>query len=177
MMVEAGGTEKSWSYYEDGAPKVTEDVLAQGLESAKTWIRESIELQRELVRLAGAKPTISYELFTDYADEVFERVTAVGADAIGKANSFTEKAERNAALDEATTQIIEQLARSSPSVSARSRRRRGRSPRRSCASASWKKECASTAGAPPRSAPCQPPWACCPGCTARDCSNGVTRRS
>ena len=30
MMVEAGGTEKSWSYYEDGAPKVTEEVLAVG---------------------------------------------------------------------------------------------------------------------------------------------------
>jgi polyribonucleotide nucleotidyltransferase len=49
MMVEAGGTERSWSYYEDGAPKVTEEVLAEGLESAKTWIRESINLQRELV--------------------------------------------------------------------------------------------------------------------------------
>ena len=28
MMVEAGGTEKSWSYYDEGAPKVTEEVLA-----------------------------------------------------------------------------------------------------------------------------------------------------
>ena len=46
MMVEAGGTEKSWEYYEDGAPKVTEEVLAEGLEAAKTWIRESINLQR-----------------------------------------------------------------------------------------------------------------------------------
>src|SRR5256714_5457896 len=27
MMVEAGGTEKAWSYYEAGAPKVTEDVI------------------------------------------------------------------------------------------------------------------------------------------------------
>jgi polyribonucleotide nucleotidyltransferase len=32
MMVEAGGTERSFSYYEDGAPKVTEEVLAEGLE-------------------------------------------------------------------------------------------------------------------------------------------------
>ena len=30
MMVEAGGTEDSWKYYEDGAPKVTEEVLADG---------------------------------------------------------------------------------------------------------------------------------------------------
>src|SRR5271169_4271114 len=49
MMVEAGGTEHSWDYYEGGAPKVTEEVLAEGLEAAKTWIRESINLQRRLV--------------------------------------------------------------------------------------------------------------------------------
>src|SRR5947207_9413352 len=42
MMVEAGGTEAAWDYYEAGAPKVTEEVIAQGLEEAKTWIRESI---------------------------------------------------------------------------------------------------------------------------------------
>ena len=28
MMVEAGGTEKSFEYYDDGAPKVSEDVIA-----------------------------------------------------------------------------------------------------------------------------------------------------
>ena len=30
MMVEAGGTEEAWNYYEDGAPKVTEEVIAAG---------------------------------------------------------------------------------------------------------------------------------------------------
>ena len=49
MMVEAGGSERSFQYYEEGAPQVTEEVLASGLEAAKTWIRESIVLQRELV--------------------------------------------------------------------------------------------------------------------------------
>ncbi len=49
MMVEAGGTERAWDIYEAGAPKVTEEVIAGGLEAAKTWIRESIELQHELV--------------------------------------------------------------------------------------------------------------------------------
>src|SRR5437867_9049896 len=34
MMVEAGGTEQAWAYYEAGAPKVTEEVIAQGLEEA-----------------------------------------------------------------------------------------------------------------------------------------------
>src|SRR5437870_953675 len=48
MMVEASGTEKAWQYYEAGAPKVTEEVIAGGLEEAKTWIRESIDMQRQL---------------------------------------------------------------------------------------------------------------------------------
>ena len=62
MMVEAGGTEKAWEFYEDGAPKVTEEVLAQGLEEAKVWIKESIDLQRQLVEKAGARPPLVYEL-------------------------------------------------------------------------------------------------------------------
>ena len=49
MMVEAGGTAKSFEYYADGAPKVDEKVLAGGLEACKVWIKESIALQRQLV--------------------------------------------------------------------------------------------------------------------------------
>ena len=50
MMVEAGGTEATWRLYEEGAPKVTEEVIADGLEDAKQWIKASIELQKELAR-------------------------------------------------------------------------------------------------------------------------------
>jgi polyribonucleotide nucleotidyltransferase len=110
MMVEAGGTERAWQYYEAGAPKVTEEVIAGGLEAAKTWIRESVELQRELVRIAGTKPTIPYELHTDYADDVYETVSALGAERIEKANAVSGKAERNAALDEVLDGILGELA-------------------------------------------------------------------
>ena len=50
LMVEAGGTEASWPAFEDGAPKVDEDVLAGGLEASKTWIQESIALQQRAHR-------------------------------------------------------------------------------------------------------------------------------
>jgi polyribonucleotide nucleotidyltransferase len=110
MMVEAGGTEDSWKYYEAGAPKVTEEVLADGLEAAKTWIRESIELQRALVSQAGKKPAIAYELFKDYGEDVFSRVAEVGTEALAKANTITNKSERSAAVDEATTQVVTHLA-------------------------------------------------------------------
>src|SRR5947209_10005022 len=48
MMVEAGGTEAAWELYEEGAPKVTEEVIAEGLEVSKEWIAASIKLQRQL---------------------------------------------------------------------------------------------------------------------------------
>jgi polyribonucleotide nucleotidyltransferase len=110
MMVEAGGTEHAVDFYEAGAPKVTEEVIAGGLEAAKTWIRESIELQRRLVAEAGAKPTISYTLFTDYTDQVKTAVLAAGEAALVKANAVTGKSDRAAAIDAATEEIVAELA-------------------------------------------------------------------
>src|SRR5437764_8012836 len=73
LMVEAGGTEDAWRYYEDGAPKVTEEVIAAGLEAAKGPIMESIELQRQLVAEFGSKPTMAFETQVDYEDDVWQR--------------------------------------------------------------------------------------------------------
>ncbi|HET9731635.1 MAG TPA: polyribonucleotide nucleotidyltransferase [Acidimicrobiales bacterium] len=106
MMVEAGGTEKAWQYYSDGAPKVSEDVIAEGLEAAKTWIRESVELQNQLVEKTGTRPPLEYTPQLDYADDVYARVEAVGAESLAAANAVTGKAERNAALDEAGAGIL-----------------------------------------------------------------------
>ncbi|MDP9074902.1 MAG: polyribonucleotide nucleotidyltransferase, partial [Actinomycetota bacterium] len=110
MMVEASGTEKAWQYYVDGAPKVTEEVIADGLEAAKTWIRESIDLQRQLVTQAGIHSPIPYVPQVDYGDDIWQRVVEVGGSRVAKITTITAKAERNAATDEATTAIISELA-------------------------------------------------------------------
>src|SRR5947208_4910473 len=109
MMVEAGGTEDAWRYYEDGAPKVTEEVIAAGLEAAKGPIMESIELQRQLVAEFGSKPTMAFETQVDYEDDVWQRVVAVGTEPVTAASSIVAKAERNAATDEAAATIIATL--------------------------------------------------------------------
>ena len=113
MMVEAGGTEGSFEMYSDGAPKVDEDVLADGLEKAKLWIRESINLQREMVKMyvaeRGPIETIPYTVFRDYEDDVMARVEAVGASKIGEANKLTSKAPRAEALNSATAEIVAEL--------------------------------------------------------------------
>jgi polyribonucleotide nucleotidyltransferase len=111
MMVEAGGTQDAWSFYEAGAPKVTEEVIAQGLEASKTWIRASIGLQRELVESAGGpKAATPFDPQLDYGDDVFERVSSVGSDRIAKVTTLVQKAERIEATDEATDAIMNELA-------------------------------------------------------------------
>jgi polyribonucleotide nucleotidyltransferase len=118
MMVEAGGTEGSFERYADGAPKVTEEVLANGLEAAKLWIRESVNLQRELVReyvaAKGPIETIPYQTFADYEDDVYARVEAVGLESLRAANTITQKQARNAAIDEATASVMDQLSEEFP---------------------------------------------------------------
>src|SRR4051794_18509649 len=109
MMVEAGGTENAWQYFEGGAPKVTEEVIAAGLEEAKTWIQESIDLQLELVEKAGVGDPIPYDAMKDYGDDVFARVEAVGTDSLNAASQIALKSERNEATDKATAEIIATL--------------------------------------------------------------------
>src|SRR4051794_28648410 len=75
MMVEAGGPGKSWEYYEEGAPKVTEEVIAEGLEASKQWINASIELQKQLreefIKARGPIETIEYSPAIDYLPELY----------------------------------------------------------------------------------------------------------
>jgi len=114
MMVEAGGTERSWQYYESGAPKVTEEVLAEGLEIAKTWIRESVNLQRELVAAVVARrgpiQPIEFTTFSDYGDDVWARVEAIGSERVAEANAIADKTERNRTTAAVTTAIMAELA-------------------------------------------------------------------
>ena len=58
--------------------------------------------------------TIPFSTFSDYEDDVWQRVEAVGTDAIAKANLVTTKADRNAALDAAGDEIKAALAEEFP---------------------------------------------------------------
>ncbi len=114
MMVEAGGTEAAWELYQSGTPHVTEQVIADGLEQSKTWIRESIDLQNELVAKAGVHAPIPFEPQSDYSPEIYARVEALGLEALSAANTIADKAERNAANDAASADIRAKLAEEFP---------------------------------------------------------------
>jgi len=75
-MVEAGGTEASWPAFQDGAPKVDEDVLAGGLEAAKQYILQSINAQRQLMAAVGVKPPMAYSVSVDYTPEILAAMQA-----------------------------------------------------------------------------------------------------
>ena len=131
MMVEAGGTAKSFEYYDAGAPKVDEDVLAGGLEACKVWIKESIALQRQLVAAVIATDgPITPMTYTAAARlrrrRVRRRRRRSPPTALAKAVTIAAKAERNAATDAAAAEAIAELcgpkAPRSPAVSGRSRK-------------------------------------------------------
>ena len=113
MMVEAGGTEQSFYFYEDGAPKVDEVALAEGLDASKQWIKESIALQRQLVAsviaTSGPIEELPFTPVLDYTPEVFAAVEGCVHGEISAAVAIAGKAERNAATDEATAKALEAL--------------------------------------------------------------------
>ena len=113
MMVEAGGTEKSFAYYAEGAPKVDERVLAEGLEACKVWIKESIALQRQLVASViatnGPIERVQYNTAVDYTPEVMAAVEALVGGELKQAVTIAAKHERNAATDDASQKAVAAL--------------------------------------------------------------------
>jgi polyribonucleotide nucleotidyltransferase len=114
MMVEAGGTERAFEYYDDGAPKVTEEVLADGLEASKQWIDDVIELQKALRSQLGDIEQLEWIPSVDYGDEILERVRSVATPQLTEVMSIADKAERearqNLAIVEIRTQLEEEFA-------------------------------------------------------------------
>ncbi|MGQ0825965.1 MAG: polyribonucleotide nucleotidyltransferase [Actinomycetota bacterium] len=104
MMVEAGGTEKSWEYYEDGAPRVTEEVIAGGLEESKRWIAAAIDLQirlrEEYEKTFGPIAPIEYLPAVDYSPEIYDAVKHHAGVSTADAMKIADKTERNTRLAE-----------------------------------------------------------------------------
>jgi polyribonucleotide nucleotidyltransferase len=114
MMVEAGGTEASWELYQAGAPLVTEEVIAEGLEEAKRWINESIELQLQLrdryIAERGPIEPVPYDIQVDYPEETYAAVKDAAAAQVVDVLAIADKSERNARLDAIGAELMASLA-------------------------------------------------------------------
>ena len=74
-MIEAEAPEKSWNLIQEGATAPTEEVVAQGLEAAKPFIKELVEAQPSSPSKA-AKETQVFPTFPDYQDDTYAAVEA-----------------------------------------------------------------------------------------------------
>ncbi|MFM2116097.1 MAG: hypothetical protein RIQ80_196 [Actinomycetota bacterium] len=108
MMVEAEATEHTIELVKGGASAPTEEVVAQGLEAAKPFIKQLCETQVELAKLA-AKETKEFPIFKDYQDDVYSEVAQFSTPALDKAMQIGGKAERQKALDEAKQDVLVHL--------------------------------------------------------------------
>ncbi|WP_029288894.1 polyribonucleotide nucleotidyltransferase [Cellulomonas sp. HZM] len=109
-MIEAEAPEKSWNLIKDeGAQAPTEEIVAQGLEAAKPFIKVLVEAQAELASKA-AKETQVFPTFPDYQDDAFAAVEAAGTARLGEALSIADKQTRENRLDEIKAEIAGELA-------------------------------------------------------------------
>ncbi|TEX52419.1 MAG: polyribonucleotide nucleotidyltransferase [Actinomycetales bacterium mxb001] len=105
MMVEAEATTSTIELIAGGATAPTEQVVAQGLEAAKPFIRVLCEAQQALAAEA-AKPVAEFPVFLDYGDDVYAAVEAAAGNRVAEALTIVGKAEREAALDGIKVDVV-----------------------------------------------------------------------
>ncbi|KJY49460.1 polyribonucleotide nucleotidyltransferase [Bifidobacterium kimbladii] len=109
-MIEAGAGKNAWSLiYDEGQIKPDEEVVAQGLEAAKPFIKVLCEAQSEL-KAKAAKPTKDFQLFPEYTDELYERIDQVAHADLDQALSIAEKLPRQERIHEIKEKVREALA-------------------------------------------------------------------
>ena len=110
MMVEAEATPNAWSLVKDqGAQAPTEEIVAEGLEAAKPFIKALCEAQADLANRVN-KPAVEVPFFLDYEDDVFDAVQDYASERLREIFSIADKQEREAASDEYHQEVVEALA-------------------------------------------------------------------
>ncbi|MDO5645366.1 MAG: polyribonucleotide nucleotidyltransferase [Dermabacter sp.] len=110
MMVEAEATDHAWSLIkEQGAVAPTEEVVAEGLEASKVFIRALCEAQKDLASKA-AKPVREFPLFLDYQDDAYEIVAGAATDRLREVMSIAGKQEREERTEELLAALKGELA-------------------------------------------------------------------
>ncbi len=110
MMVEAEATDNSWNLIkEQGHQAPTEEVVAEGLEAAKPFIKALCEAQADLAARA-AKPTVEFPVFLDFEDDAYDAVEAAAGTKLAAVFSIADKQDRDNASDALKDETIAALA-------------------------------------------------------------------
>ena len=113
MMVEAGGGKNQWELIQAGATAPTEDVVADGLEAAKPFIKVLCEAQLKVAEKAS-KETVEFPLFLDYTDEEYAAVEEYAAEKVAQALLTEGKLARDEAVDAVKEEMLGALAERFP---------------------------------------------------------------
>ena len=113
MMVEAGGGKNQWELIQAGATAPTEDVVADGLEAAKPFIKALCEAQIKVAEKAS-KETADFPLFLDYTDEEYAAVEEYAAEKVAQALLTEGKLARDQAVDAVKEEMLGALAERFP---------------------------------------------------------------
>ena len=108
MMVEAEATERTIELVAGGATAPTEEVVAQGLDASKKFIKALCDAQSELAN-AAAKPVGDFRVFLEYEDDVYAAVEEISAKPVIEALTIVFKAEREERLDEIKADVLAAL--------------------------------------------------------------------
>ncbi|MEN2737897.1 polyribonucleotide nucleotidyltransferase [Microbacterium sp. X-17] len=109
MMVEAEATEGSWNLIQGGATKPSEEIVAQGLEAAKPFIKELVAAQNVVANTA-AKEIQAYPVFLPYTQETYDFVAARAQDELKGIYQIADKIERQNADDALKDRIKAEVA-------------------------------------------------------------------
>ncbi len=109
MMVEAESTPTTFEKVASGVQAPTEEIVAEGLEASKAFIKTLVEAQADLAARA-AKPTGEFPVFPDYQDDAFAAVEAAASEELAQALTIAGKHEREDATDAVKAATVDKLA-------------------------------------------------------------------
>ncbi|HOK41146.1 MAG TPA: polyribonucleotide nucleotidyltransferase [bacterium] len=99
------GTEDAIIMVEGGAKELSEDIILKGIEEAHKYIREFIDLQKELIKLAG-KEKQEVKLYT-IPDELINEVKELVYNDLSEILKIVGKQERYKKTDELFEKLLE----------------------------------------------------------------------
>jgi polyribonucleotide nucleotidyltransferase len=106
MMIESGGFERTFELIAAGDPEPTEEVLADGLDAAKEYIRQLCEVQKALVAQVEI-PERKWIETRDYDPGLLDQIQASFGDRLREALAIAAKHNRNSALDAIALEVTE----------------------------------------------------------------------
>jgi polyribonucleotide nucleotidyltransferase len=110
MMVEAESTNSTWDLVKhQGKQAPTEEVVASGLEAAKSFIKVLCEAQATLAQ-TSSKPIAEFPRFLDYQEDVYAAVEAASLDEVTATMSIAGKQEREDRVEQLKESLKADLA-------------------------------------------------------------------